>query len=90
MNKTNPKPYPAAEKVESKIDRMIANAKAIASVWEQRRYEIARDVLVAFAYYDYGDAEKESRKAIEYADELIRQLRSEKQVRPDDMAKEMK
>lgn len=47
--------------------------------WEQRRYEIAKDVLAGLvSAHQSGltDAVYDSLEAIEYADELIKQLKS--------------
>lgn len=48
--------------------------------WEQRRYEIAKDVLGSFRANGatYGSKE-DCRLAIVYADELIKQLKGDKQ-----------
>lgn len=57
--------------------------------WEQRRYEIAKSMLAAWGSYNLGAMEalnlgsneitKNSRIAIEIADELIKQLKTTKQ-----------
>lgn len=43
--------------------------------WEQRRYEIAKDIVCA-NNIDLGNPELDFRLAIKYADKLIKQLKS--------------
>ena len=48
--------------------------------WEQRRYEIAKDVLAAFTSNSNSDVfayskEKQAEDAVEYADALIEELK---------------
>ena len=48
--------------------------------WEQRRFEIARDMLCAFQTKSIGYDHEDYENAVTAADELIKQLKETKNV----------
>lgn len=66
--------------IENQTHNAIQNMNQNEIDWEQRRYEIAKDVLAAFMSNSCdnvysGTPEKQSKDAVVYADALINELK---------------
>lgn len=67
----------AVKSASRAIVKHVDNQQKLGNVWEQRRYEIAKDVIAAFAVNGHNSVNHCVKVSVEIADKLIEELRKE-------------